>query len=109
MKNPEDWSRFSSPQGFIRLILLVDWDPVGVLGYAEAMDEYDRYAPAIYDLLRNGATVAELTAHLKKIESERIGIRANPRMPTIAVASKLRTVFGMMQQYQALTAPKLNP
>lgn len=102
MKNRNDWSYLATPLGFIRLILLVDWDPIGVLGYAEAMDEYDSYAPGIYDLLSKGATVKELTDHLQQIEMERIGTRGNPRMPTVAVAAKLRIVFAMQQQYQAL-------
>ncbi len=104
MKNRDDWQGFSSPYGFIRLILLVDWDPIGVLGYPEAMDEYDRYAPAIYDLLRKGASVPELAAYLHQIEVERIGVRGNARMPLTAVAAKLRSVFTMVQQYHDMLA-----
>jgi hypothetical protein len=33
------WRPFSTLQGFVRLVLLVDWDPIVILGYANAMDE----------------------------------------------------------------------
>ncbi len=88
-----DWERFSHPLGFVRLILLVDWDPIGVLGYAEAMDEYDSYAVEVYDLLVADASQEELAAYLRQIEKERMGVRGNPSMALSAVAAKLRAAY----------------
>ena len=34
---------FNTLRGFVRLVLLVAWDPIGILGYAGAMNEYDSY------------------------------------------------------------------
>ncbi len=44
MRGNADWQSFGTPLGFIRLVLLVDWNPIGVFGYPKAMDEYDIYA-----------------------------------------------------------------
>ena len=87
------WERFASPLGFIRLILLVDWDPIGVFGHAGAMDEYDSYAVEIYDLLLSDASQEELVAHLCQIERERMEVRGNPNVPLSAVAAKLRDAY----------------
>ncbi len=92
-RTTSDWERFGDPMGFIRLILLVDWDPIGVLGHPKAMDEYDSYAVGVYDLLSSDASEQELVDHLRRIEVERMGVGSNPDMPLIAVAAKLRGVF----------------
>jgi hypothetical protein len=88
-----DWERFASPLGIIRLILLVDWDPIGILGHTGAMDEYDSYAVGIYDLLSSDASQQDLVSHLRQIEKERMGVRGNPNMPLSAVAAKLKAAF----------------
>ncbi len=88
-----DWARFAEPLGFIRLILLVDWDPIGIFGYIGAMDEYDSYAVGIYDLLCSDASQEELIIYLRRIEVERMEVRRNSTMPLSAVAAKLRTAF----------------
>lgn len=31
----------------VRIVLLWAWDPIGVRGIPEAVDEYDSYAPAV--------------------------------------------------------------
>lgn len=93
MKTIADWQRFTGPLGFIRLVLLVDWDPIGVFGYERAMDEYDAYASGIYDLLCSDASQEDIVAHLRQIEREHMGVRGNSLMPREAVAAKLRQVF----------------
>lgn len=75
------------------MILLVDWDPIGVFGHVGAMDEYDSYAVGIYDLLCSDASQEELTAHLRRIEVVRMEVRGNKTMPLSAVAAKLRVAF----------------
>lgn len=93
MRNNSDWQRLATPLGFIRLVLLVDWDPLGVFGYVETMDEYDSYAVAIYDLLCAGASKHQIAEHLRAIETERMGVRGCANLD--AVADKLKQVYEM--------------
>ena len=86
-----DWEPFKNLLGMVRLVLLIDWDPIGVTGYRGAMDEYDRYAEDVHKLLETGATQEELTAHLRYVANTRMGLRERPELP--AVAAKLRRVF----------------
>ena len=96
MKNPKDkrdWDRFATPMGVIRLILLVDWDPIGVFGYAGAMDEYDGYAVDVFDLLASDASQEALVTYLRRVEVERMEVKGNPFTPLAAVAAKLRLAY----------------
>ena len=34
----------------VQVVLLWAWDPIGVRGIPEAVDEYDSYAPAVLEL-----------------------------------------------------------
>ena len=38
------------------MVLLHDWDPIGVQNVPEAHDEYDSYVSGIYQLLASGAS-----------------------------------------------------
>ena len=40
-RSDNDWEPFAHPLGFVRMMLLVDRDPIGTLGEPGAMDEYD--------------------------------------------------------------------
>ncbi len=91
MRNNSDWQRLATPLGFIRLVLLVDWDPLGVFGYVETMDEYDSYAVPVYDLLCAGASRHQIAEHLRAIEMERMGVRG--RADLDAVADKLKEAY----------------
>ncbi len=95
-KNTGDWNQFAEPLGWIRLILLVDWDPIGVFGYPGAMDEYDSYAPGVHDLLVSNASQDELAAYLRQIEVEQMGVRGNPNRDSSAVAAKLQQVYNRL-------------
>lgn len=88
-----DWERFSHPLGFIRLILLVDWDPIGVFGHPKAMDEYDSYAIEVYDLLVSDASQEELVTCLRQIEREYMESGGNPNMDILTIAAKLRVTY----------------
>lgn len=59
-----DWIPFAHPLGFIRLILLVDWDPLRIFGEPGAMDEYDRYAVGVYDLLQSDKGITDIAEYL---------------------------------------------
>lgn len=99
-RNIGDWERFSHPLGFVRLVLLVDWDPIGIFGYAGAMNEYDSYAEEIYNLLVSDASQEDIVAHLRQIEVECMGVRGNSSLALSIVAWKLRTAFDIARTYQ---------
>jgi hypothetical protein len=58
----------------IRQILMQKWDPIGVKDVPEAADEYDMYIDDICCLLKREASDEELSKHLVKIETERMGL-----------------------------------
>jgi hypothetical protein len=87
-----DWEAFATLRGFVRLVLLVAWDPIGILGHGGAMDEYDRYVEAVVDLLASGATHEALAAHLEKVQVERMECRIRAIELEIT-ANKLMQVY----------------
>ena len=91
------WRPFSTLEGFVRLVLLVDWNPIGILGYAGAMDEYDSYVDDLCHLIRNGATRDMLVTHLDKIEKQRMGLRGE-RPAQTEVADKLLEIYKAVKQ-----------
>ena len=56
-------------------ILYTEWDPIGVhlLAEYDCFDEYHRYLPAIVDMLREDASLAELSDQLMEVESYMLG------------------------------------
>ncbi|HEX5322816.1 MAG TPA: hypothetical protein VFW40_03445 [Capsulimonadaceae bacterium] len=86
----EQLREFKHWQKYIRLILLVIWDPIGIFGMEEAEDEYDSYALGVYGLLKRGATKEEIIDHLHQIETDQIGLfPPRDRMDIILAAEKL--------------------
>jgi hypothetical protein len=75
----------------IRLVLLRDWDPIGVRDAPQAQDEYDGYVGGVYQLLASGATLSELAEHLLQIERD--SMRLSPRPEALVeVASRLKQI-----------------
>jgi len=74
MPQPGDWKAFATLEGHIRLILLVDWDPIGVFGIPEAMDEYDSYVKTVIAKLQRGATVADISHLLAGLARTEMGM-----------------------------------
>jgi tetratricopeptide (TPR) repeat protein len=56
-------------------ILYTEWDPIGVhlLGEFDCFDEYHDYLPGIVEMLREDASLAELSDRLMKVESYMLG------------------------------------
>lgn len=96
MRGNADWQSFGTPLGFIRLVLLVDWDPIGVFGYPKAMDEYDIYADEIYGLLQTGIAKHKIIEHMRNIEKQKMGVRGHADLDK--VVSKLKQVHQMSQE-----------
>lgn len=53
------------------------WDPIGVMDYSSEMGEYDSYIPALYDLLKKGATQKEIFDYLWAVETDSIGLEGD--------------------------------
>jgi hypothetical protein len=68
------WKRQGS--GELRDLLMLWWDPVGVYGVPEAIDEYDGYVGQIGRLLREGATSTEVVERFAELQP-RFGLPAN--------------------------------
>ena len=52
----------------IGLILMQEWDPIGVNDVPEASDEYDGYIGDVYALIERGATESEISNYLHCVE-----------------------------------------
>ncbi|MCW3098211.1 MAG: hypothetical protein JWL77_3829 [Chthonomonadaceae bacterium] len=96
-KTDDAWRPFSTLSGFVRLVLLIDWDPIGILGYSGAMDEYDSYVNDICRLIQEGATRDMLVAHLDRIEKQQMGGLGERPVQT-EVAEKLLEIYKAIQQ-----------
>lgn len=77
-------------QESIRLVLLRDWDPIGVHDKPAAQDEYESYVGGVYRLLASGATEQQIAEHLWRIEKDTIGLPATDSSKLLPVAKKLR-------------------
>jgi hypothetical protein len=74
----------------VRLILLSDWDPIGVSGILPAENEYDPYVDEILHLAKH-ANQHALAQHLHDIETKRMG-RAGDMERCVATALRLHAL-----------------
>jgi hypothetical protein len=58
----------------VRVVLLREWDPIGVGQNPQCRDEYDRYARTICRYLDEGADEYRLTVYLAQIRSVAMGL-----------------------------------
>jgi len=65
--------------GIIRQALWNNWDPIGVRTFSEPKDEYDAYVPVIYNLLKSGASQAEIFDYLWTLETRHMGLEGDMR------------------------------
>ena len=72
----------------IRIVLLTEWDPIGVSHIPEAQDEYDSYVGEVHRLLITHVDRHGLFLRLWQIETEHMGLSGN-RQRTEAVADRL--------------------
>jgi hypothetical protein len=78
----------------VRLILLKDWDPIGIADEPRAQDEYDSYAPAIARMVLDAASQAALADHLLAIETGRMELPGDERRARVVATSLLALVNG---------------
>lgn len=76
----------------ISKILWEDWDPIGINVIANAKDEYDSYAPKIYQMISRGDDYELVADYLTYVDTELIGNKPNMTRD-IRVAKKLIDVL----------------
>ncbi|HEY3331966.1 MAG TPA: hypothetical protein VGK19_18180 [Capsulimonadaceae bacterium] len=76
----------------IRKILLEKWDPIGVRTEPMAQDEYDNYIGLIYTLLIGSASDSDIVEHIRKIETEKMGLPGQSDETLQNVVNALREV-----------------
>lgn len=98
---------------FIGLVLLVDWDPVGVFGIPATEREYARYVPGIRDLLFSFPPVEAVADHLYTIEREQMELgrknserQAARRAVLMQVAQKL---VSLSDEWKLAAVPEGSP
>jgi hypothetical protein len=72
----------------IKEILLKDWDPIGIFGTGTDV-EYDPFIWPIFSLVRSGADVDEISAHLYALESDLMGSFPDNNERAISASRKL--------------------
>ncbi len=80
-----DWKQYYEP---VSLILLRDWDPIGVSDTPEAQDEYDGYVLLICGMLMRHDSRQRLVDYLWWAESEHMGMPGD-RARTEEIADRL--------------------
>lgn len=58
-------------------LLLNDWDPIGVAGIPEAVDEYDSYALHLHGMLTAGTSVETVAGYLNWVVTARMELTGN--------------------------------
>jgi hypothetical protein len=94
----DDWKPFRSLLGVVRLVLIIEWDPIGVFGYRDTLDEYDNYAWSVVKLLRANAREDEIEGHLLRLEKEELGLGRVDHTNRRRVARKLIEVAARMKE-----------
>ncbi|MFH7764818.1 hypothetical protein [Acinetobacter sp. BSP-28] len=74
----------------ISVILLKEWDPIGVQDISEAFDEYDGYVAPLYKMLIDKKSLQDIFEYLVWAESEHMGLSTVDRQHTHLVAQRLR-------------------
>ena len=67
-REAESYRKYAPELG---LLLWAVWDPIGA---GVPLDEYEGYVPTVWGLLKRGAAVDEVSASLRKIATDRIGV-----------------------------------
>ncbi len=68
---------------------MTKWDPIGVKGYINTEDEYDRYAMRVYSHLAAGWNAQQIAEYLADVEHTAIGLSPRPAANLITVAEHL--------------------
>ena len=90
----EQWCRWYKRRGAgrLRIVLMREWDPIGVAGTPEARNEYDGYLGTVAERLRADASRDDVAALLESVRCNRMGLPAD-READLRVADALRNWY----------------
>lgn len=79
----------------VESVLRWAWDPIGVRGVGEALDEYDSYAPPVLELLERASPNEQVAAYLDCVETDRMGLERRPdrNADVAALLRELHSLF----------------
>lgn len=86
----------------IQLILMAEWDPIGVKNCPEAADEYDSYAMRVYSYLAAGWSASQIAAYLVNVEYDAMGI-GTERLPA---SDRMPVAEHLIAEWQKFADPK---
>jgi hypothetical protein len=61
----------------VKIILLREWDPIGIRDVPQARDEYDAYVGSVVKLILAGESARDIANLLMKIETDQLGLPAD--------------------------------
>ena len=73
----------------IYIVLLNDWDPLGVSQIPEAQDEYNPYLPRIFHMVLEHADASKIAEYLQFVFNEQMGFGSSTIEKHMAVAEKI--------------------
>ncbi len=74
-------------------VLMQFWDPIGISDVPECLDEYDRYAELLIDLIARGSSDTEVAHALYSIERVEMGHTTFRFEHLCDVAAKARAAY----------------
>jgi hypothetical protein len=86
------WWKRGGGEG-LRRLLMDEWDPIGVRGVPEAVDEYDSYAGIVARMLREGASPKEIQQYLTNVQEDAMGLGS---INDVATAERVRDRDGVV-------------
>ncbi len=84
-------------QNKIKMVLLNEWDPIGVRDIPEANDEYDAYVANIYKMLISHKSIHEICDYLWEVETKYMGLIGSKKN-TINIAKRLLDVYESVEE-----------
>jgi len=75
----------------IKRLLLDEWDPIGVSGIPEAIDEYDNYAMRVFVMLNSGVDSAAIARFLGEVVTSWMQLPGNSSLDQ-QIAHKLTAI-----------------
>jgi hypothetical protein len=79
-------------------ILFREWDPLGVNADEVAFREYSGYDVGLIQLLRRGADERKLSAHLRRIQENSLGISPRDPQRDQVIAARLQAAYKIAQR-----------
>lgn len=79
----------------IKHLFLHEWDPIGVVEFPEASDEYDSYALRVFTALHSGATEQDIADYMTWLELDHMGLSVSSGRSE-AIARKVIEIHASM-------------